>query len=399
MRICFYTETALPKVGGQEMVVDALARQFSAMGHEVMVLAPHPRRPLRARDCDPGLPYRVRRHPRFFSTRRFVAQYRRFLVKACREFRPDVLHCHSVYPTAYLAGLCREEIGVPILLTSHGGDVYENNPRVRKPVLYRRHVEAIKAVDRFIAISRFTREGFVRLGAREDRIVDIPNGVDAEPFALRVKRPEGFPDGIVPGKYMLFMGRLIKRKGVDCLLRAWGRLPRSSEARLVIAGDGDERERLVALAGELGLGERVCFFGPARGEAKIYLFQNAICTVVPSRTWEAFGLIVLESYASGRPVIASRLPGLEDLVQEGETGFLVDAENAEQLAGAIDRMQSDRERADAMGKRGLSKVGDFRWEAVARRHIEVYQSLRPARAQSTASSDESMIHPVRSPIR
>src|SRR2546423_4153299 len=95
MRICFYTETALPKLGGQEMVVDSLARQFTAMGHEVLVLAPHPRRPLRADDS--GLPYRVMRHPRFYSTQRFVSQYRWFLLRACRDFRPDVLHCHSLY--------------------------------------------------------------------------------------------------------------------------------------------------------------------------------------------------------------------------------------------------------------------------------------------------------------
>ena len=94
MRICLYTETALPKMGGQEVVVDALARHFQELGHGVMVLAPHPRLPLRARDQ--ALPYPVMRHPRFYSTRRFVSWYHWFLLRLHRTFRPDVLHCHSL---------------------------------------------------------------------------------------------------------------------------------------------------------------------------------------------------------------------------------------------------------------------------------------------------------------
>src|SRR5207253_10824191 len=105
MRICLYTDTALPKMGGQEMVVDALAREYLALGHEPIVLAPRPRRPLHPQDGD--LAYPVVRHPRFFSTRLFVSWYRWFLQRLYRRRPFDVLHCHVIYPPSYLAALSR----------------------------------------------------------------------------------------------------------------------------------------------------------------------------------------------------------------------------------------------------------------------------------------------------
>lgn len=103
MRICLYTETALPKIGGQEMVVDALARQFQTLGHHVVLFTQPPRRPLQTND--ETLPYPVVRHPRFLSTRRLVGWYRLWLERLHRRERFDVLHCHSTHPCGYLAVL------------------------------------------------------------------------------------------------------------------------------------------------------------------------------------------------------------------------------------------------------------------------------------------------------
>src|SRR5262249_46798470 len=113
--------------------------------------------------------------------------------------------------------------------------------------------------------------------------------------------------------------------------------------------------------------------------------QNALFAVVPSRLWEAFGLVVLESYAAGLPVIGSRAPGLQDLVQPGVTGELVAMESAAELADAMRRLFENPARARAMGDHARRFVKQFDWRVVAQRHLELYQELVAARARGRAA--------------
>ncbi|MCI0642009.1 MAG: glycosyltransferase family 4 protein [Gemmataceae bacterium] len=381
MRICLYTDTALPKLGGQEWVVDALARQYLALGQEPVVLAPHPRLPLRAQDG--VLPYQVVRHPRFYSTRFFVAWYRWFLRRLYRRSPFSILHCHGIYPPAYLAALNRDILDAPVLITSHGGDVYEGSTRLAKPVLKERYVQGLRAADAWIAISRFTREGFLRLCPEPLRIVDIPNGVDLAPFAEAVPRPHDLDPAIQPGRYALFLGRLKDRKGVDLLLSALAltKVDRKTDraVQLVIAGEGEERPRLEAQCAALGLNERVRFVGKSVGAQKMFLLQNALFGVAPSRTWEAFPLVVLEHYAAGLPVVATRTPGLEDLVRPGVTGELVAAESAKELAKALGMMFTRPEHVRRLGAQAQEWAQSFSWSNIARQHIRLYEELLDTR--------------------
>ena len=369
MRICLYTETALPKIGGQEMVVDALARQFQGLGHDVVVLAPHPRLPLRANDG--ALPYPVVRHPRFFSTRFLVSWYRWFLTRLFSKRPFDVLHCHGLYPSGYLAALSKHRLGVPILVTSHGGDVQRENVRLAKPVLRQRHIEALRGADRLVAISRFTADGFRWLCPEQQNIVTIPNGVELHRFADRLPMPGNLGTKVRSGEYFLFLGRLKSRKGIDVLLEAMAQAGPAG-LPLVVAGAGEERDRLQEQCRRLNLQERVYFIGHSDYPDKAAWLQNAFCTIVPSRTWESFGLVVLESYAAGTPVIATDLPGLVDLVQEGETGLIVPPEAPAALADAIKRLSADPAWARRMGQQARCVAQDHGWEAIARRHLDLY---------------------------
>jgi glycosyltransferase involved in cell wall biosynthesis len=376
MRICLYSGTVLPKLGGQEAVVDALARQFVALGHQPFVVAPHPKPPIRADDA--SLPYPVLRHPRFFSTRRLVSWYRLWLLRFHQQYHFDVIHCHDTYPTAYLAALLRDRMRIPILITSHGGDVREGNTRLSKPGMRPRFELAVRSAEALISIGRFTERGFLQLGAEPKQIISIPNGVDLEPFRQPMARPPGLN---VPQRYALFLGRLAKRKGIDTLLEAMGRL---SEGQLVIAGSGEEQGAIQQQIDRLGLRDRVQMVGRVDGEAKTYLLQNAVCTVMPSRGWEAFPLVMLESYAAGRPVIASRIAGLEDLVQHEKTGLLFTEESSQELAAALQRMFGDENWAKSMSGAAKAAAADYGWPVIARRHLDLYQKLmdrRPARPQ------------------
>ncbi|MBI2806202.1 MAG: glycosyltransferase family 4 protein [Planctomycetes bacterium] len=377
MRICLYTETALPKVGGQEIVVDALARQYQALGHQPVVFAPRPRK-LSLRGT--SYPYEVVRHPRFYSTQYFVPWYRRYLRNEYLRQPFDVLHCHGIYPPSFLAALVKPDLGVPIVVTSHGGDVYEKNVRLRKPLIVERCVEGLRCASALVAISRFTRAGFERLCPEASpRIVDIPNGVNVAVHAERVARPTDLNFKFQPGSYAVFVGRLKYRKGVDVLLRALARLPDNMPGQLVILGDGDERAFLEILSDQLGLARRVRFLGTVTGPAKTYLVQNARFGIVPSRQWEAFGLVVLEGYASGLPMIATDMPGLADLIQPEVTGLLAPPESPEALAGSLERLFTDDALVQRMSHQARRVVQQYDWRNIALRHLDLYEHLRGGR--------------------
>ena len=250
MRICLYTSTALPKIGGQEMAVDALARQYQSQGHEVVVLAPKPRRP-----CTHGTancPHRGESAIRELNLHSLPGWIGTFpwLVRLNRQVGFDLVHAHGVYPHGYLATSCREQLGVPVVVTSHGDDVFVDNHRLRCPIIRPRIRQAVCRADHLIAISSFTRDGYLESGADPERITIIPNGVDGEPLRHPAARPADLPESIKPGQYVLFLGRLIRRKGVDVLLSALARLPngRENQVELVVAGSGEELDALEEMA-------------------------------------------------------------------------------------------------------------------------------------------------------
>ncbi|HEY8751464.1 MAG TPA: glycosyltransferase family 4 protein [Tepidisphaeraceae bacterium] len=373
MRICLYTATALPKLGGQEAVVDSLARHFVRMGHEPVVLAPKPRRPLVARDGE--LPYPVVRHPRFVSTRDFVSWYRVFLQRVQRRYRFDLIHCHDVYPTGYLAGLCKSKLGIPLAITSHGGDVRENNPRLERGRIPQRMRMALQAADVLVSIAPFTEKNFRRLYPEARRIVTIPNGIDLAPYQASATRPAMLDSLIREGKYVFYLGRLAKRKGVDVLLRAMTQVPAGDSVQLVIAGTGDDQAELKTTSHSLGLTDRVRFVGRVEGNDKVYLLQNAIATVMPSRVWEAFPLVVLETFAAGRPIIGTRVPGIADLIEDGKTGFLFADEDWMGLAQILRPVFADPNQCVQMGAAARQVAKRYSWDSVAAMHIELYREL------------------------
>ncbi len=372
MRICIYTNTALPKLGGQEFVVDALARQFLALGHDPLVLAPRHRS--HGRFDAASVPYPVVWHPRFLSTRWFVPWYGRWLTNLHHACRFDLIHCHGTYPAGYVGACFKSMHGVPLVITSHGDDLAPLGLYDRKPELRERYHTALARTDAAIAISDYTARLFRRTCPDLRQIVAIPNGVDVRRFATATPRPANLDGAIQPGQYLLFLGRLDARKGVDVLLNA---LAAANRCRLdlVVAGKGPESAVLASLAGRLGLKSRVHFLGQVEGDRKTWLLQNGLCTILPSRIWEAFPVVLLESYAAGRPVIATDVHGLRERVLSGRTGLLVPPEDPQRMAEAIVRMSFQRQQADAWGSKARRFARQFDWTDIALRHLELFREL------------------------
>ena len=347
MRICLYTESALPLVGGQELVVDQLAREFLNLGHEVVVLAARHRGRAIIRDHE--LPYKVVRHPRFISTHRFLSWYKRYLEKLWRKFPFDVLHCHSVQPTGYVAACWPNSNRVRTVITSHCGDICPDSRILAKPGSIDRCRTALKRAHAAVAISEFAEQCLRGIYPELATVERIANGVPCAQFASTLLRTTRSVGNLAAGKYFLFLGRIVERKGVDLLLQAFEQASAKIDAQCVVAGNGVDLESMRLLAKHLHIDSRVHFVGHVEGDDKTWLLQNAIATVMPSRVWEGCPLVAFESFAAGRPVIATKTAGLQELVKPGRTGVLVPAESPASLADALIRTASNRSETDRMG--------------------------------------------------
>jgi glycogen(starch) synthase len=172
---------------------------------------------------------------------------------------------------------------------------------------------------------------------------------------------------------ILCVGRLVKDKGFDLALRAFAMLREHfPTVRMIIAGDGAAREPLKQLAQELGIGERVIFPGWVKHEDIPNLINEASLVVMPSRWEEAFGLVAVEAALMERPVVATRVGGLPEVVADGITGMLVEKENSEALAAAISYLLRNPAEAANMGR-----VARRRAQALFSLdgHVDAYQAL------------------------
>lgn len=194
-----------------------------------------------------------------------------------------------------------------------------------------------RGVDRVIAPSRFVQATLAEYGVPSAKISYVPHFVDAS-----VWQPSH------DGSYALYVGRLVPEKGVDVLIRAAARRP---EVPVRIVGTGPQEAALKALAAMLGA-HNVAFVGAKSGDALRAEYAGARFVVVPSVWYEVFGLVVLEAYASGKPVIASQIGGLAEMVKEGETGLGFSAGDDADLAEQIARLWPATSLAGRMGEAG-----------------------------------------------
>jgi glycosyltransferase involved in cell wall biosynthesis len=199
-----------------------------------------------------------------------------------------------------------------------------------------------RCVDMFLAPSEFVRDKLIAGGFSSKRIEVLPH-FQTLPRDEQLTSDEG---------YVLYFGRLSPEKGAYELLRAMVRLPHTP---LVIAGEGPERPRLEALAKELNL-KQVSFVGMVHGEKLQKLIAGCSFSVFPSHAYETLGKSILESYAWGRPVIASDLGSRREFVQHGVTGLLYPSGDREQLAHSIEFLFDRPDLIEKMGTASRNRV-------------------------------------------
>jgi glycosyltransferase involved in cell wall biosynthesis len=372
MRICLFTSTFLPKIGGHEVAMDELAKRLTAMGHEVVVLAQTASRWRWRERLD--RPYRIEWFSKPISQKWAIGKFQRVLARLHRRWPFEIIHTFSSYPTGFAALKLSSNARVPLIITSQGGDLAEGSRYEDRPVVMERIRRTLRESTAVTNISRYMRDRALAIEPGcEPRLHDIPNGVD---LAAIQTVPTGmaapFP-ALQDVPFALFLGRFHPRKGIDVLIRAWGKADLGN-ARLALAGRGREDESLRELAKATPGSDRIDFLGPVHGSAKLWVLQNAAVVVAPTRTWEGMPVVVLEALACGRPVIGTNVGGIIDLVHPDQNGLLVEPEDIDGLALALRDLMNDPARRERMSAGATASAAPYDWGIVAGQYVKLYQA-------------------------
>jgi phosphatidylinositol alpha-1,6-mannosyltransferase len=387
LRSLFVSPDFKPDPGGiAELYLNLLTR-FPPGSVEVSTV----RAPAGWRDAFPfpvhRLPFGFRESSRLQNVVRWTLRARR----QAREAGARVLQVGTLRPAGPVGAWLQRLDGLPYVLYVHGNDVLKERGKVGRSALYRTSArDVLSRASAVIANSRYTadllRDLAIAAGApgAADRVRVVHPGAEPARFhpgdagvaALRARW------GLERARIVLTVGRLEARKGVDRALEAVAGLGATfPDLAYVVVGEGPRRAALEARAAAPDLAGRVRFVGHADDSELPAWYRTADVFLLPSRRArvddvEGFGIAVSEASASGLPVIGGRAGGVPEAVIEGETGLLVDPEDAGEIAGALRALLADPALAARLGAGGRAAVQRyFNWERAA---AEAWATVREA---------------------
>ncbi len=326
-------------IGGMECYARELSSQLGRRGwRSELVFAGHPS-PEVERYLDlPNTEWHVVERCGHRTWRPMLA-----IAKLLREIRPRIAHFHFIDPCTGYAWLAKLSRSQDIYITDHISRPTGHGDRT--PAGWRRAARRFlyAPVSRTFCVSAYVRECNMREGPLSDgRLVLLYNGVDCTRAELGRQFRDVFRrrHGISSDEVVVMQASwLIPEKGIDTLLEAASVVLRRHEnVRFLIAGEGAHRDEYETMAQRLGIADRVVFagqIGDPLGEG-LYAASDIVCQL--SRWGEAFGLTIAEAMASAKPVVASRIGGIPELVRDGESGYLVEPGDAEAAADRIARL-------------------------------------------------------------
>lgn len=381
MNIAIFASAFYPHFGGVEEVCRNLALEYKRRGHGVVVLTARHPASLPADETVQGIDvYRLAWEMPNGSPpgmARFARCYPADMaatVRLLRQQNIDLIHVHCLSANGFYALGAARLTGLPLVVTTHGERTMDAGK------LYQKSVTANWTFKRLMARAAYvTACSEQTLGDARQFIGSPLTGKSRAVYSGF--SPEEFDAGQTPyphpRPYLFAIGRVVPQKGFDVLIDAYARLyARVPDAPdLLIAGDGAERENLQKRVGELGLTDRVHLIGFADRPKTVSLFRGCEMFILPSRQ-EPQGIVSLEAMACGKPVVASHVGGVPEVVQDGITGLLVPRENADALAGAIESLLADPEKARTLGEAGRARaVSLFTWPRIADQYFEIYDAV------------------------
>ncbi|MGP8078443.1 MAG: glycosyltransferase family 4 protein [Thermoplasmata archaeon] len=390
MRIAQVTTRYPPGPGGVERHVGELVPRLAARGHTVDVFTSDLYREFPWQRLDPNVPREeatpfgaVHRLPVWSLPGELHYTFFRGLEGALERARPEIVHAHT-YGThqVAVARRYRRRRGTPFVLTAHFHPIWSIEGgwlRHRIRGFYDRRLagSVVQSAARLIVQTREEERLLRSLGLPLPPVVIIPPGYTPLPPAPPGTTVARDRFGI-DGPFVLFVGRLASNKGLVELIEAFGTLARRDPAAhlLLVGEDGGMAGRIDERVRRLDLSGRVHRVGYVRDDATLAtLYREARMLALPSE-YEAFGLVLLEAMAQGTPVVASRVGGIPEVVEDGVTGLLVPPRSSGALSEAIARLWDDPALGARLGSAGRTTiVSRHTWDRVADRLETLYREV------------------------
>ena len=299
------------------------------------------------------------------------------LLRLLRQGRFDVLHAHWILPQGLIGVLAKTIHPIPLVTTAHGADAFALNGYFNKFI---KRLVVAKS-DAWTANTPATSSAIdAKTSAPPARV--IPMGVDVARFA---KGDRAALRALVAEEkfLLLFVGRLVEKKGVDDLLRALALLPVALKQRTVlwIVGDGDCKPALERVAKDLAIEEQTRFWGMVRNQDLPNFYAAADLFIAPSIAapsgdTEGQGVVLLEAFAARACVLATRVGGIDAVVRDRRTGILVQPNQPEEIASAIEKLMNDPALRATLVENAYAEVNErYDWQRIAGEFDKLYREI------------------------
>lgn len=303
--------------------------------------------------------------------------YRRSVEKYSKNLqKPNLIHCHHVYPDGYgFMKLCGKW-NIPLIVDIHRGNLFTEflkNKNLSNMIL-----KTLNFASKIICISHEIKDLAIDYGINEEKLEIIPLGIDTNIFKPRDKDIIKEKLSINEKNIILYVGQLIERKGLDHLIKAILCLSDDikKDLKVIIIGEGSEKDRLETLCKEMGLNSIFKFLGTVKREKIPYYYSIADIFVLPSLS-EGRPVVIYEAMASECAIIASNVDGIPEQVKEGYNGFLVKPRDNEALADKIGYLVEHEKIMEKMKKNSRKRIIDenWTWNGYSKQLIKTYNNL------------------------
>lgn len=382
MKIILIPNSWFPQIGGLEIAVLNLAQELNKKGNMVLVLTTasipeFPKRELFDKVVVYKILYTIPRFPAkknlvsfsifvikclVWPVYAFVSQC--FLLSVLFLSKPDVVNLHYIGDNAFYLIIARILKKFNLIVSIHGPE--RLNRRIGRNVIIKK---LIKQADMIIANSQHSLNKVENLYSNiRDKSVVIDNGIYLEEF----DNVNGYKK---EKRYIFSARRFSFSKGMDLLVRAFSIVHQHySDIKLLLAGDGKDKIKCEEISKKLKIIDYIIFLGAISHSKVISLLKSCEIFVLPSRK-EAFGIVLLEAMACGKPIVATRVGGVPEVVREGENAILVEPESPQALAEGIVKLLENSDLAKRFGERGREIVKNFTWDKIVERYINTYNSV------------------------